>query len=44
MPSSTKDFLSYIASEAITALIDAVSAIAAGVMVVIVAAAWRGMI
>lgn len=44
MPSPTRDFLSYVASEAITALIDAVSAIAAGVMVLIVTAAWRGMI
>lgn len=44
MPSSTKDFLSYIASEAITAVIDLTSAVAAGVMVLIVAAAWRGLI
>lgn len=44
MSSSTKDFLSYIASEAITAVIDGVSAVAAFVMVMILAAAWRGMI
>jgi hypothetical protein len=44
MSDTTKDFLSYIASEAITAVIDAVSALAAGGMVLIVAAALRGMI
>lgn len=44
MSSSTKDLLSYIASEAITAVIDLTSAVAAGVMVLIVTAAWRGMI
>lgn len=44
MSSSAKDLLSYIASEAITAVIDLTSAFAAGVMVLIVAAAWRGMI
>jgi len=44
MSSPNKDLLSYIASEAITAVIDLTSAVAAGVMVLIVTAAWRGMI
>lgn len=44
MSSSTKDILSYIASEAITAVIDGVSAVAAFAMVMIVAAARRGML
>lgn len=44
MSSSTKDLLSYIASEAITAVIDLTSAVAAGVMVLLVTAAWKGIL
>lgn len=44
MSSATKDILSYIASEAITAVIDLTSAVAAVVMVLIVAAAFKGVI
>lgn len=44
MSGRTKDSLSYIASEAITALIDGLSVVAAGVMILIISAVWQGII